>query len=148
MERRFRLAGLLRLRKLQEEQAAAELGRANARRQRAEHTAEKAGRDLADHAFEPATELPVWRATVAARSALRQNVLLAGAAVNAAQQDVTQKEADWRASRVQAVPLEKLEEKHDKRVAAEDLRLEQIQLDEAATRRATAQPTQSLGETR
>lgn len=148
MERRFRLAGLLRLRKLQEEQAAAELGRANGRREREQSRSRKARRDLADHAFEPGAELPAWRATVAARSALRQNVQLASAAVVSAQQEVTEREAEWNQTRVRAVPLEKLEEKHAERVAFEDLRVEQIQLDEAATRRATTTSDDTLGEPR
>ena len=49
---------------------------------------------------------------------------------------VRAREADWKKARIRAVPLEKLEERHGERVAIEDLRTEQIELDEAASRGA------------
>lgn len=136
--RRFRLAGLLRVRKLQEEQAAAELGRAIGTREQARARAENAGQQLSGHTTPANVELATWRAVLAARTALQQNVVLAKASLQSATETVTERETDWQKARVQAVPLEKLEEKHDERVAEEDLRAEQIVLDEAATRRATA----------
>lgn len=137
-QRRFRLAGLLRLRKLQEEQAAAELGRAIGTRERALARAEKARRELGGHSVPEAVDVATWRAVVAARSALHQNVVMATAVVTTAEHDVTEREDAWQETRVRMVPLEKLAEKHEQRVTAEDLRAEQIVLDEAASRRAVS----------
>lgn len=148
-DRRFRLAGLLRVRKLQEEQAAAELGRAVGSREQARARAAQAGQELSGHNTPTNVDIATWRAVLAARTALHQNVLLATAAVDTAQRAVTEREDEWQAARVRAVPLEKLEEKHDERMAEEDLHTEQLELDEAATRRATTpSSTETLKEQR
>lgn len=139
MDRTFRLRGLLRLRRLQEDQAAAELARANGRRAESAARRDRAAESLSGHAFAGESDLPTWRATLAARSALRQDLVASTAMAEAAAQTAAEREAEWSARRAESRTLEKLAERHDERVAVEDLRVEQAQLDEAATRAAAAQ---------
>lgn len=137
MERTFRLASLLRLRKITEDDAAARLGQASAARLRADAHRARAIADLGGHQLDSEVNIATWRASAAARSALRQNLLAATAMSAASAARVAEREAEWQAARAQSVPLEKLEERHGERVVAEDLRLEQIELDEVASRRAS-----------
>ncbi len=133
----FRLAGLLRLRRSQEEIAAAELARANAerqaaRRRRLETEALLHGSTLPDRSDENA-----WRLAVASRAALGSLVAEHTLALAAAAAHVDARTQEWGAARVRMTTLEKLSDRHDVEVRAEEERLEQIVLDETATRRAT-----------
>jgi len=60
----------------------------------------------------------------------------AAAATVTAMTDVRRSELAWSDARRRSVPLEKLAEKHVVRESVEDLRQEQIVLDEVATRRS------------
>ena len=141
MERSFRLASLLRLRKITEDDAAARLGAASASRMRADAQRTRAVEELCGHQLGSDVGVSTWRASAAARAALRQNLLAATALSVTAAARVAERETEWQAARARSVPLEKLEERHDERVVTEDLRLEQIELDEVASRRAAQTST-------
>lgn len=129
----FPLAGLLRLRRLEENQAAATLSRAHARRRELARRADAMMIDLTD-----TTQAPVGRSTLLALAAarasasallgeLRTEQEVAAAALATAQEE-------HRAARATTTTIEKLKERHDQQVAAEELRQEQVGLDETAAR--------------
>lgn len=134
MAKGFPLAGLLRLRHLQEDQAAAELARANADRRRAEKRRREtenmlAGTVLPEHGDELA-----WQAAIAGRAAMTGLVGEATAALAEAGTRADDATADWSAARTRATTLDKLFDRHVLVVRAEELHAEQLVLDEAATR--------------
>jgi flagellar protein FliJ len=134
MSRTFRLAGLLRLRRLEEERAAAMLGAANAATRRAE------AREIALTSLMASTPLPaygdevVWLSAIAARSALVALVEEARVAREVAARRGEIAGAEWAAARTRVATLDKLAERHEAEVRAEDERAEQLLLDEAAIR--------------
>ena len=161
MERAFRLAGLLHLRRLQEEAAAARLAEAN----RALHVAEE-DRDalavaMAATAFPSQADVTAWQAAAATRASLASLVdeaaVVAEVALRrgratpprraAAPTPVPRRvqpppappppapRAGWTATRTRVAMLDKLDERHRAIVRAEDDRIEQQLLDEAAARR-------------
>nr|WP_297423426.1 flagellar FliJ family protein [uncultured Actinotalea sp.] len=134
----FRLAGLLRLRKLQEEQAAAEVARANAEKAGAVQRRRDTEALLNDAGMPERTDTLAWQVAVASRASLGAMLTEATLAVQAAAAVAEQRTATWSATRVAATTLGKLEERHDETVRLESERAEQLVLDEAATRRATA----------
>ncbi|HEY8722015.1 flagellar export protein FliJ [Pengzhenrongella sp.] len=131
MERAFRLAGLLRLRRLQEDQAAARLASANAALRSAQAHRDARAVALADALLPDGDQRAFGRAVVG-RTALRfllvEAIELAAGAREVAQVSTTQ----WQATRSRSVGLEKLEDKHVLLVRYEDDRTEQIVLDEIA----------------
>ena len=137
MERAFRLAGLLRLRKLQEDQAAALLATSNAGLRRSE--AARDGRQLAlAHHTLPDGDQRVFATAVAGRASLGGLLIEATTAVGGAREKVAVDTDLWSAARSLSIGLEKLEDKHRVVVQHEDDRLEQIVLDEIASRSAHA----------
>jgi flagellar FliJ protein len=137
MDRRFRLAGLLRLRTLQEEQAAATLAVANAATARARDDRDAADSYLAGHAFPTYADPAMWQASLAARVSLAGLVEEAGATLAVAERRAEIATADWSAARTQVATVDKLAERHAAAVQAEDERAEQLHLDEVAGRRWT-----------
>lgn len=137
----FRLAGLLRLRRLQEEQAAAELARVNAERAAAVQRRRETETLLNDASLPERTDTLSWQVAIAARASLGGMLTEATLAVQAAGVIAQQRTAEWSATRVAATTLGKLEERHTDAVRVETERAEQVVLDEAATRRATT-PTE------
>lgn len=138
MARRFPLAGLLRLRHAQEDQAAAALAAANERLRDAADARVAARRTLDDPQAE-VTDAAVLSAVAAARAATR-GMLEELAGVEATRRAAAdQARAAHHEARRAAIGLEKLEERHDEREAGEELRAEQLVLDEVAAR--TARPT-------
>ena len=130
----FRLGGLLRLRRLEEEQAAAELARATAERRAAALRRSSAAEELGAASLPSGDDLS-FQAAVAGRASLMGMVgestlwlAAAGARVEGAQ-------AVWTTRRTAVRTLDKLEERHDAAVGAEEARLEQLLLDETALRR-------------
>lgn len=131
MTRQFPLAGLLRLRQLQEDQARAEYGAANRR------IGELADRRTAvlegdTHAGAEPDSAVALRAIAAARAAqtgmladLRALAVLAEGERDAAQ-------AGFAAARARTLGLEKLQDRHAAAVQAEDLAAEQGVLDDLA----------------
>ncbi len=136
MERAFRLAGLLRLRTLQEERAAGVLAVSHAALRTAQGHRETTYRTLAGHTMPALADTQGWRASVAARGTLTHLLADAAIEVRDAGERVTADTADWSAARARSVGLEKLADKHRTLVHAEDERAEQLALDEVASRRA------------
>lgn len=134
MADKFRLAGLLRFRKLQEDQAAAELGRANGETARARAHARAAAEALGAHAVPGAVDVQAFRAALAGRAALRTDMDVATALVANAARAAKEQEDVWKAARARSLPLEKLEERHAERVAQDELAADQLVIDEAAAR--------------
>ena len=132
MSRRFPLAGLLRLQQLHEDAAAIQLAAANARSS-ATRARQKAARlELAEMPSEVVNAAALN--TVAAARSSSRSMLAELAAVSADNQVRTeQAQAAFNAARSQSVRLQKLETKHEARVAAEDLHTEQTAIDEIAT---------------
>ena len=132
MARTFALAGLLRLRHLQQDQAAGDLAAANAvakantlRRAQARATLEVLPSSVtgAETLYAVAAARASTRSMLAEMDALGRNHV---AAVGEAQ-------AAYDATRAESVSLEKLEGRHGEAVAAEDLHAEQTVLDEIAS---------------
>lgn len=131
-KRTFRLASLLRLRRLQEDQAAIELAKAAAERLRASERAERHHRDLAGHRTPGITSAAGWTASVAARAALSAASRQAAAEAATAADRADAATSTWQDARRDTAALERLEERHDAEVAADRLRAEQLHLDEHA----------------
>jgi len=131
----FRLASLLRLRTLAEDRAASALAQTR-REERAaaqrRHDTEVmlAGQDL----FSIDDDPRVWQAVIAARASLGSLVLDRRIDENRAGLLVASAEQEWSAARARTKALEKLAERHEQTEQAEDLRAEQIVLDEIAGR--------------
>lgn len=135
MNRSFRLAGLLRLRALQEEQAAATLALANADAKRAGEHHQETRNVMAGTLFPDHGDENQWRAAVADRAAMASLVGDAAIAVQVATRRSELAAADWTEARTSVATLDKLADRHDVAVKAEDERAEQLVLDEAASRR-------------
>ncbi len=146
MARRFPLEGLLRARRLAEESAAAGLEVAN-REQRAAQTAvDDAPARLADATFdkvglartgEAVGAKRAWHAAVATRAAAATRIADLSLTLPYATPPAQVAAKTWGAARLGVAMIEKLGERHDAKVRAEELAEEQLALDEAALRRAT-----------
>ncbi|MFZ3453271.1 flagellar export protein FliJ [Arthrobacter sp. 7Tela_A1] len=131
MGRDFPLAGLLRLRRLQQDSAAGELAAANAKLRRTSAARSEAYDSLAAtplEAADPATLNAIAAARASSRSLLAD--LLSAEALDSAAASNAQTE--FHAARARSVGLEKLEDKHAEALAVEDLHAEQTVLDELA----------------
>ncbi|WP_199422587.1 flagellar export protein FliJ [Actinotalea solisilvae] len=131
----FRLAGLLRLRGMQEEQAAAHLARENASLTAAQRREEATARALAGTDLPERADDLSWQAAVAARAAATGMLAEAIAARDVVDFRVRRATGEWSDARARALMIRKLEERHQAALVAEELRLEQLVLDEAAARR-------------
>ncbi len=148
MERAFRLAGLLRLRELQEDQAAGALAVSNGVLRSAEQQRDATLRTLAAHTMPAMADMSAWRTSVSSRGALTH--LLADAAIDVrdAGERVAADAAVWAAARSRSVGLEKLRDNHRALVHAEDERTEQLALDEVAARSGRSAPATAAGPAR
>jgi len=148
MDRKFSLSGLMRVRELQEERAAAELALANRRRHLAQEDQRTKEAVLAEQSFPIITKVDVmahtheavqnattWQAVVAARASVAAMLRESTHALNMAQRDADQATKEWNAAKTRAAMIEKLQQRHQHEVEAQELRDEQIVLDEAALRR-------------
>lgn len=130
MARGFSLAGLLRVRGIAEDRAAGALAAAhrdeNAARQRAAETARMLGE--AGAAAPPDTA--AFRASVAARMALSGLLTEAKADVVVASDRTERRTGEWSVARQATRSVERLAERHDEEVRAEEEHAEQIVLDE------------------
>jgi flagellar protein FliJ len=132
MARAFALSGLLRLRHLQQDEAAGELAAANAR------IAENAARrSQASAALLVLPSVVTSAASLAAVAAARTSAQSMLADLDALGREYGLAAADAHAAfavtRTKSVGLEKLEGRHGVNLAAEDLRAEQTVLDEIAS---------------
>jgi flagellar FliJ protein len=132
MARTFPLAGLLGLRRLEENQAAAALSEANSRTGSIRARRGTALRDL-DGSPSSVAGTDALRMAAFARASSRSMLSDLAALSALAEADTAQAREDFQAARARTVGLEKLEEKHTAAVMAEDLRAEQIVLDEIAS---------------
>lgn len=131
MARAFPLAGLLRLRRLQEEAAAGRLAAANISLRETTDSHARTLQTLADSPL-AVTDSATLAAVAAARASSRAMLTdLAALGVRRAA-DAAQAQTAFSAARAESVGLEKLESRHAVEVAAEDLRTEQTALDELA----------------
>lgn len=133
----FRLAGLQRLRKVQEDEAAATLARSAVAHRREQERARRALDGLAGSELADETVL-AWRASVASRAAHSAALVAAEAGVRRAADDERAATAAWSAARQRSKTLEKLADKHAEAEALDDARTEQRVLDELAGRRPPA----------
>lgn len=131
----FRLAGLLRLRRTQEELAAADLARANAWREAAERRRRETAEMLAGSALPQIGEGLAWTAAVAGRAALGGMVMESRTALASADATAQAAARRWAAARTSATTLEKLQDRHAVALRAAEAHAEQLALDETAARR-------------
>ncbi len=149
MSRAFTLAGLMRVRELQEERAAADLALANQDRLEAKERRmairqtlteqefpEVANADVFDrHTHEVEVYAPTWRAIVAARASVTAMLGESTQALHVATEVADAATDEWARAKMRAAMIEKLRVRHDREVEAVELREEQIALDESALRR-------------
>lgn len=141
---KFRLAGLLRLRELKEDTAAAELAKRVNERSKMEHReAEVRGR-LGEHQMEAYGSRENWVASVVARSAMMANLEAARAAVAQAAEAEAEAQEEYQKAKQETIPIEKLEEKHRQAEISEQMRKEQNELDELASQRAARDAVKGL----
>ena len=132
MASQFSLAGLLRLRHAQQDQAAGDLAAANLKR--AQNAAsESKTRTALGATPSDATSTEALHALAAARASSRS--MLADLSALARHHDATAQEAQlaFESARAKSLSLEKLEIKHNELVTADELKAEQIILNEIAT---------------
>ena len=150
MVKRFQLAGLMRVRQLQEEKAAADLAEANqakleARRQAEAMSETLAGQGFPDlahanaydaHAEALTSYSPNWQAIVAARAAVAAMLRESTQALTVASDNAAAATEQWALAKTKAAMIDKLKARHAIEVEAEELREEQVTLDEAALRKS------------
>ncbi|TAM68381.1 MAG: hypothetical protein EPN48_10210 [Microbacteriaceae bacterium] len=138
MSRTFSLAGLLRLRHAEQELAGADLARANARVRDNERTEQRARRALIEFGGANLGSAGTENLRAVAASRLASAVMLHELAAVQKSSAVEQAEAEaaFTVARVKSVGLEKLETRHREAVAKDELRAEQVALDEFAGMRS------------
>lgn len=134
MARGFRLAALLRLRHAQQDQAGAALAAAGDRLREAADERLRARRTLADSPS-TVTDAATLSAVAAARASTRGMLVELDAVAGQRRTDLDAAQAAYATARRAALGLEKLEARHAEQAAADDLRAEQVVLDEIATTR-------------
>lgn len=132
MNRQFSLAGLLRLRQLQQDQAATGLARARSRSSSVRAREAAARRELGAM-DEPISSSASLRAVAAARSSSHNMLADLQNLARLAETDEASAREEFIAARTRSVGLEKLQARHDAEVNTEDLRAEQSALDEIAS---------------
>jgi flagellar FliJ protein len=132
MTQRFSLAGLLRLRHLQQELAAADLAAARNRLDATNVRQERARVALGGSSAD-VTSTSALYAIAAGRAALRSTLADLNALHEGQQAEAMAAEVALGAARATSISLEKLEVKHTTRVEAEAVVAEQHVLDELAS---------------
>ena len=128
----FSLAGLLRLRHLEQDLASAELAAANARRRESGARRDRVRAELGDTNGQP-SDAAALHAVAAARASARSMLLELDALEQAHREAVEHAQDALSAARARSIGLEKLAEKHAAAVAAEAIRSEQSVIDELAS---------------
>lgn len=129
----FRLAGLLRLRKLQEDNVRAELARTRAIELQRRRSEQRVRAVLGESAVD-VTSAEAVQSIAAARASSSSMLGELDALLAQDAAAVAEAEAAHAAARARTVQLDKLQERHDARTRADDLRAEQLVLDEHAAR--------------
>lgn len=132
MSRQFSLAGLLRLRQIQQDQAATGLARARSRSSSVRAREAAARRDLSA-TDDPISSSASLRAIAAARSSSHSMLADLQNLGRIAETEEAEARREFIAARTRSVGLEKLQARHDAEVTTEDLRAEQSALDEIAS---------------
>lgn len=132
MSQRFSLAGLLRLRHLQQDLAAGDLAAARGRLDATSVRQERARVALGGTASD-VTSTSALYAIAAGRAALRSTLSDLTALGEGQADEAAAAEQAFGAARAQSISLEKLQQKHAVRTAADDVVGEQHALDELAT---------------
>ncbi len=135
MNRTFRLAGLLRLRRLEEERAAAALATANSVTRAEEAHREELTMRLSGASFPRRADESQWLAAAAGRASLAGLVLEAETAVAVAARRAEIASDDWMSARGRVAMLDKLADRHALAVRLAEDAAEQALLDEVAVRR-------------
>jgi flagellar FliJ protein len=132
MSRPFSLAGLLRLRHLEQDEAAGQLASANARLDATSVQRNRARAALgATRAEASSTEM--LYAMAAGRASMRSMLSDLDSMLNHQHAEAAQANEAFSAARAKAVALEKLEAKHAQAVMLDELRAEQNVIDEIAS---------------
>ena len=131
MSRLFPLAGLLRLRKLQQDQAALDLAEANARVAALEARHGRARTALGALGNSPQTTAAL-NAMAAARSSSRSMLAELEAVGSNHRESLKSAQSTYNAARAESVALEKLHDRHAAALLAQDLHAQQTVLDEIA----------------
>ncbi|VXB80867.1 Flagellar export protein FliJ [Arthrobacter sp. 9AX] len=132
MNRQFPLAGLLRLRKMQQDQAATEMARASSRSQGARERRAAARTELGS-SDQTAGSSSALLAIAAARASSQSMLADLDALAAATEAQLAEARTDYTEARRKAVGLEKLELRHGTELAVAELRAEQGVLDEIAS---------------
>jgi len=132
MSRAFPLAGLLRLRHAQQDEAGSVLATANARLTDANARRARMAAVLAGESVE-ITDSATLFAVSAARASTRGMLAELDAMAASRRAEAESAQIAFSAARTQSIGLEKLEAKHTQRVLAEDAHGEQLVLDEVAS---------------
>lgn len=135
MSPRFSLAGLLRVRRIQEDQAQGVLAERNAKLRESDAVRDRALRHLSGFG-EPGMSLETLRAVAAARAAGAGLLGELQTRRTGLELGVTEARAAHREARVRTRGIERLEAAHAARTHAEDLRAEQLRLDELGAARS------------
>lgn len=139
MSRGFSLAGLLRVKSLQERAAAEHLSRANIARQQTEAREHRLRRSLAAN-DDVATDTRTLAAVAATRVATRSQLSDLRVLAKVQDAEVEQARAAHQSARIEEHGLTKLADAHAQRELARALQKEQNELDEIAVRRRTEEP--------
>ncbi|MHA6669647.1 flagellar export protein FliJ [Homoserinimonas sp. A447] len=132
MARMFPLAGLLRLRQVQEEQAASDLAVANARAREIRSRQSRA-RDLLGASGAEAASSTVLYAVAAARASSRSMLAELDALDGEHQPVLDQANEAFAEARARSIGLEKLAGRHQVKQTEEELHAEQAAIDEMAS---------------
>ncbi|MEO5780732.1 MULTISPECIES: flagellar export protein FliJ [Arthrobacter] len=132
MNRQFSLAGLLRLRQMQQDQAATGLARARSHSDSVRAREVSARRDLSDASGDVDTSQALHAIAAARFSSFRMLSDLQSLTADAQSAEDAARE-EFTAARTRSVGLEKLQTRHDAEVLSADLRAEQAALDEIAS---------------
>lgn len=133
MARPFPLAGLMRLRRLQEDEAAGTLAAAN-RAARLHADRQRAARHELDSTSSEASGTTALLAVAAARASARSMLASLDALAVEHQAAAAEAHEEYLQARLKASGMEKLEARHQADAHGEALRAEQIGLDELALR--------------
>jgi flagellar protein FliJ len=132
MPRLFPLAGLLRLRHIQQDQAASKLAVANGH-ERENQFRQMRARTVLGSSMSEVANMAALHAVAAARSSSRSMLADLDAVAAERRTEVEHAQSAFDTARARAIGLEKLEGKHGTAQAAEDVHTEQTLLDEIAS---------------
>ena len=132
MSRQFSLAGLLRLRHLQQDEAAGQLASANARLDSTSVQRNRARAALGATRSDASSTESLY-AMAAGRASMRSMLADLDSMLGQQRAEATEATEAFSAARARAVALEKLEAKHMETVMVEELRAEQSVIDEIAS---------------